>query len=142
MVYFPPTIDALILVLLSGIATGIIVLLSLNFTLYKQPLSLMVLAINLAHIFFYYSKLSVLFYQPRNELHCKVLGILHVFGLEPAAFWGALFAHAFYTILKQPADLEARVASMIKYYFIFAVLYPLIAGTVSFFTTSFSLFSR
>ena len=130
MIYFPLKISSLFTVLISAIATGIVVLLSLIFRLYKKPFSAMVLAINIAHVLFYYSKLSVLVFPPQSDLHCKILSIINVFGLESAAIWGALFAHAFYIIIKHQGTSE--ITRMMKYYVPIAVLVPLINGVVSF----------
>lgn len=135
MVYFPRSIDLLISVFLSAIATGVVVLLSLIFKLYKKPLSRMVLAINVAHVFFYYSKLSVLVFPPQTTFHCRILAITVVFGMESAAIWGALFAHSFYITLKYQSTLE--ILRMMKFYVLLAVVVPLISGIVSFSTNFF-----
>lgn len=135
MVYFPLTFSALISPLLSALATTTVVLISLICKFYKRPLSFMVLAINTAHVLFCFSKLSVLVFQPRSSFHCSIIGIINVFGLESAALWGALFAHAFYITLKyQCID---KIPSIMKYYLIIAVLFPLINGIISALTNYF-----
>ena len=131
MVYFPLKLDSLISVLISAIATTIIVSLSLIFKLYKQPTSLMVLTINIGHVLFYYSKLSVLIYQPLSDTHCKILGIFSVFGSQSSAIWGALFAHAFNNILKYQEISEIRLLRSLKYYLLIAVMIPAIMGGLS-----------
>lgn len=133
MVYFPLKIDALIIsVLLSATTTAAVVLLSLIFKLYKRPLALMVLAISIAHVIFHFSKLSVLVFRPHSDLHCRFLSIFIIFGIESAAIWGALFAHAFYIITKYQSTHE--IQRMMKYYLLFAVLLPIVNGVLSFFT--------
>lgn len=132
LVWFPCQISPLISILISGIATITVVFLSVIFKLYKRPLSLMVLAISIAHVLFYFSKLSVLVFQPQSDLHCRILSILCVFGINSAVIWGALFAHAFYITLKYQNINE--VSRMMKYYLIGAVLLPIFSGILSFLT--------
>ena len=131
MNYFPVGLGSLIPVLLSAITISIVILLSLYLKLYKRSLSLMVLAINIAHVFFYYTKLSVLVFQPSSDFHCRILSITVNFGLESAAFWGAMFAHGFYITLKHQSTNQ--LPYMMKYYLLFAVLAPLINGFSCFF---------
>lgn len=132
VVYFPLETLSVIPVLISALATTTIVLLSLFFKFYRRPLSLMILAINIAHVLFYFSKLSVLVLKPRSDFHCKILGIIDIFGLESAAFWATLFSHLFYIILKHQSF--SVVPIMLRYYLFFAVLLPFTAGVLSFFT--------
>lgn len=132
VVYYPVKIDHMISVLLSGIATGIVVVLLLIFKLYKRPLSRMVLAINIAHMLFYYSKFVLILFPPRSDKYCQILSIINVFGFESAAIWGCLFAHAFYLILKHQSFNEQYLPPMMNYYLIFAVLVPLANGFVSY----------
>ena len=136
MVFFPLEITSLIPVFLSAISTGTIVALSLIFKLYKRPLSLMILAINIAHVCFHFSKLSVLIFQPSNDFHCSILGIINIFGIESSAYWIALFAHAFYIVAKYK-NVDA-VPQLMKYYVIFAVILPLISAFSSYFEEHFS----
>ena len=138
MVYFPHRIRFLIPVLISAIATGIVVLLSLAFKLYKRPLSGMILAMNISHVLFYCSKLSVLFLPPHSNFHCGILSVINVFGLQSGEFWGAVFAHAFYIALKHQTTSE--IPRMMKYYVIIAVIVPLINGLASL-PTSFLIYS-
>lgn len=132
MIYFPVKINAMISMFLSGFATAIIVSISLIFKLYKRPLARMVLVINMAHVLFYFSKISVLLFPPRSELHCRILSIIVVFGIESAVFWGALFAHLFYVIIKSQSMDE--VPLMMKYYVLVAVILPFVSGILSSFT--------
>lgn len=135
MVYFPLNIDSLITALLSAIATTIVILLSLIFKLYKKPTSLMVFAINIAHALFYYTKLSVLVQPPTSDSYCKFLNVFNIYGLESTSIWSALFAHAFYFIVKYPSSCDTRLPRVIKkYYLPIAVLFPLINGALSLFT--------
>lgn len=134
MIYFPLEVQDQIPIIISAIPTTLVVSLSLIFRLYRRPLSLMVLAINIAHVFFYYTKMSVLVFPPQSGIHCKILSIFNVFSFESAAIWGALFAHAFYTILKDHSFNEFHLPRMIKFYLIFGVLIPLVNGVLSFFT--------
>ena len=132
IVYYPLKLESQITVLLSAIATTIIVSLSLIFKLYKQPTSLMVLAINIVHVLFFSSKLSVLIYQPLSDTHCKIIGIFSTFGVESAAIWGALFAHAFYIILKYHSEIY--LSRTMKYYLLVAVLIPALIGGSTYLT--------
>lgn len=131
MVYFPLQINSLIAVLISAIATIIILTLSLIFKLYKRPTALMVLTMNIAHFSFYYSKLSVLVYQPESDFHCRILTIMHIYGLQSAVIWGALFAHAFYIVVKYHETCDVELPRMVKYYMLIAVALPLFNGILA-----------
>ena len=138
MVYFPLQLSSLIPVLISAIAITIVILLSLIFKLYRRPFSLMVLAINIAHFLFHYTKLDVLVFPPYSDLHCRVFSIPIIFGLQSAAAWSALFAHAFLIIITNPSSCDTLLPLMIKkYYMPLAVLLPSVSGIMSFFTRHF-----
>lgn len=131
LVFFPRNVEYQISVLLSAIAATIIVLLSLILKLYKEPLGFMVLFMNFAHISFCYSKFSVVIYPPRTELHCRIITVMNIFGIESAAIWGALFAHAFSIVVKYQELCEAQLRVMISKYLLIAVNLPLISGIVA-----------
>lgn len=128
IVYFPTKFQDLIAVLLSAITTSLVVLLSLIFKLYKRPLSRMVLAMSIPHVIFYGVKFVALVFPPRSDQYCRILSIINISGFESAVIWGALFAHAFYIILKHQSFNEQYLPRMMNYYLIGAVLVPLMNG--------------
>lgn len=127
--FFSDGWDFFILILLSVISTTVVVIASLTLKLYQRPLSAMVLGVCLADLLFYCTKLSYFIWKPSSSLHCKILGVFGVLGLNASVIWGGFFAYAFYIILKtQDSNI---VSSRMKYFILIVTIWSAINVTYS-----------
>lgn len=127
--YFPIPYPYSIAPLLSCVSTVIAVILCLSTKSHRQPLTKMIIAINLSDFLFVLPKVLPVFIG--SDWYCKTLHVISRFGVLGSVFWSALFAHAFMTIVKheQMEILEDRI----RCYSVIGLIFPavLVVGVLA-----------
>lgn len=125
-IYFSTNPISLISPALSLVATFLATIVCILSKFYKEPLGLMVFAINTADFFFCFCKLTVIVHTPPNTTYCKILQVFTYISLLSSSFWGVFFGHALFVSAKRQTTLV--LSGLTKYYCIFAIVIPVIVG--------------
>ena len=132
IIFLPTDWASAISLLISSLATTLVVIYGVHNKIYKHVLGKMVLIVNAADLAFCLIYLSVRFLAPANDMQCKIVQAFAHSTLIFSLLWGTFFGHSLY-IMSKYQNLSALQKSY-KDYIRISVVFSLGLGIATIFT--------
>ena len=120
---FFPSGSHIIPPIISGVSTAFVITVAITFKLYKSPLGIMILGINLSDFFYALIKSIAVFLPIKNDLYCKFLVFIGNATWRASLVWGVCFGHALLMTVRHKGTNILK--NLIKLYFILSITIPM-----------------